>query len=112
MGSDPIKLYDITRNETTFNFLSAQIQLDSQLNVDIWEKLLENYWDQQLPYLIRYGFPLDFDRNSKLGKNDKNHTSALAFPQDIDAYLKEEISHGAIFGSFKHPRLSHFPIYD
>ena len=56
-----------------------------------------------MPYLIRYGFPLDFDRNSKLGKNDKNHTSALAFPQDIDAYLKEEISHGAIFGPFKHP---------
>ena len=46
-GSNSIKLYDITRNETTFNFLSAQIQLDSQLNADMWEKLLENYWDQQ-----------------------------------------------------------------
>ena len=34
MGSDPIKLYDITRNETKFNFLSAQIQLDSQLKAD------------------------------------------------------------------------------
>ena len=34
-GSNPIKLSDITRNETTFNFLSAQIQLDSQLNVDM-----------------------------------------------------------------------------
>ena len=108
MGSDTIKLYDITRNETKFNFLSAQIQLDSQLKADTWEKLLVNYWDQQLPYLIRYGFPLDFDRNSKLGTNNKNHTSALAFPQDIDAYLKEEISHGAIFGPFKQPPFNDF----
>ena len=98
LGSDPIKLYDLTRKETTFNFLSTQILIHSQLNADAWEKLLENYWDQQLPYLIRYGFPLDFDRNSKLGQNDKNYTSALAFPQDIEAYLKEEISYGAIFG--------------
>ena len=61
-----------------------------------------------MPYLIRYGFPLDFDRNSKLGNNDKNHTSALAFPQDIDAYLKEEISHGAIYGPFKDPPFDGF----
>ena len=108
LGSDPIKLYDLTRKETTFNFLSTQIQIHSQLNADAWEKLLENYWDQQLPYLIRYGFPLDFDRNSKLGQNDKNHTSALAFPQDIDAYLKEEISYGAIFGPYKHPPFDNF----
>ena len=101
-------MYDITRNETKFNFLSTKIQLDSQFNADTREKLLENYWDRQLPYLIRYGFPLDFDRNSKLGKNDKNHTSALTFPQDIEAYLKEEISYGAIFGPYKQPPFNDF----
>ena len=106
MGSDPIKLYDVTRSETKPNFLSTQIQLDSQLNADVWETLLENYWDKQLPFLIRYGFPLDFDRSSILGKNTKNHTSALAFPQDINVYLQEEISHGAIFGPYKDPPLS------
>ena len=40
MGSDPTKLYDITRNETKFNFLSTQIQVDSQLNADTWEKFI------------------------------------------------------------------------
>ena len=45
LGLDPIKLYDVTRNETDCNFLSSQIQLDSQLKADMWEKLLENYWD-------------------------------------------------------------------
>ena len=45
MGSDPIKLYDITKNENMFNFMSAQVQLDSQLNGVVWENLLQNYWD-------------------------------------------------------------------
>ena len=41
MGSDPIKLYDITRNQDNFNFLSTQIHVPSQLNPDIWQELLE-----------------------------------------------------------------------
>ena len=91
LGSDPIKLYDATRGQTDFNFLTSQIQVPSQLNPDVWQNLLRGYWDEQLPFLIRYGFPLDFDRNSKLGTNSKNHLSALAFPQDVEAYLQEEI---------------------
>ena len=67
MGSDPIKLYEVTRNEVHFNFLTTQVQVPSQLNPDMWQNLLQDYWDQQLPYLIRYGFPLDFNQNSKLG---------------------------------------------
>ena len=50
MGSDPIKLYEVTKAETKPNFLSAQIQVDSQLNGGAWETLLGNYWDQQLPF--------------------------------------------------------------
>ena len=40
----------------------------------------------QLPLLIRFGFPLDFD-------NKENDTSAKLFPEDVDAYLEEEIRH-------------------
>ena len=61
-----------------------------------------------MPFLIRYGFPLDFDRHSKLGKNTKNHASAVAYPKDIEAYLAEEIQHGAIHGPFKNSPLDNF----
>ena len=105
LGSDPIKLYDATRSQTDFNFLTSQIQVPSQLNPDVWENLLRGYWDEQLPFLICYGFPLDFDRNSKLGTNSKNHLSALAFPQDVEAYLQGEIKFGAIHGPFRNPPL-------
>ena len=80
--------------------MSSQIQVKSQLNPDVWEKFLEGYYDKQLLYLIRYGFPLDFDKNSKLSKSTENHKSALMFPGDIDQYLKEEIEFGAIVGRF------------
>ena len=105
-GTNPVKLYDITRRENTFNFMSSQIQVKSQLHPDVWEKFLKGYWDKQLPYLIRYGFPLDFDKNSKLGKSHENHKSALMFPGDIDQYLKEEIEFGAIVGPFGEPPLT------
>ena len=59
-------------------------------------------------YLIRYGFPLDFYRNSKLGKNTENHKSALMFPRDVDQYLKKEIKFGAIAGPFSEPPLTNF----
>ena len=36
MGNDPIKLYDITKNSDSFNFMSNQIQVKSQLNPDVW----------------------------------------------------------------------------
>ena len=99
MRSDPIKLYDITRDQNNFKFLTSQVQVPLQF----WQNLLADYSDQQLPFLIRYGFPLDFNGNSKLRKNIKNHMSAVAFPQDIEAYLQEEIQYGAIHGPFKEP---------
>ena len=45
--------------------------------------------------ILQYGFPLDFDKNSPLESNNKNHHSGLAFPKDIDAYINEEIAFGA-----------------
>ena len=47
-GTDPIKPYDVTKNSDSFNFISSQIQGKSQLNPDMWEQLLEGYWDSQL----------------------------------------------------------------
>ena len=42
LGLDAIKLYDVTRNESHCNFLSSQIQLDSQLKADRWDCILNS----------------------------------------------------------------------
>ena len=86
------------------NFLQARIPIQSQLNVQQWEKALVGYWDRQLLDLLKYGFPLDFNRSCDLGQYTGNHSSATDFPKDIEAYLQEELSYGVLLGPFEtHP---------
>ena len=46
--------------------MKAHLTLKSQLNPDVWENMLKDYWEDQLCAIIRFGFPLDFDRDSPL----------------------------------------------
>ena len=89
-----------TSNANDCNFMGEQLTLKSQLNPDAWDTYLQDYWDRQLPLLVRIGFPLDYNREGVLRSQTENHTSAKSFPEDIKAYLEEEISHGAILGPF------------
>ena len=104
--SDVLKMHEIIRDSDTCNFLDCQIQVPSQLNADVWEKYLDKYWDSQLKFLIRYGFPLDFNKNIQLSHKLGNHGSGNKYPTDIKAYLTEEMDHRAILGPFDTPPIS------
>ena len=104
--NDVLKMHNIISESDTYNFLQCQIQVPSQLNADVWENYLGDYWDTQLKYLIRYGFPLDFNRNVKLSHKLGNHGSGNKYPTDIEAYLAEEIEHNAILGPFDIPPIT------
>ena len=80
----------------------------TNLNSDIWRTYQKDYWDLQLTDLLQFGFPLDFHRNSLLSSSSANHTSANQFEADVDAYIKEELNHGAIYGPFDNPP---FPVH-
>ena len=109
-GTDPIELYNWAKSNQGYNFITGQYVVPSQLNFKVWANLLGDYWDKQLPYLVKYGFPLDFDHNTSLQANVRNHNSANAVPHDVRAYLQEEIELGAIQGPFKDPPLDKFHI--
>ena len=98
---DILEAHKIIRDSGAPNFLKSRIPVPTQLNPQRWYFHLRNYWDKQLPDLINYGFPLDFDRNSILQPTYENHTSANQYRDQIDEYLAEELSHGAIYGPFK-----------
>ena len=98
-------------NTKTHNFMEAQIEIESQLNPDVWDKYLKNYWDKQLPLLIRYGFPLDFDNASPLQHEENNHASANLFTKDVSHYLQEEMGFKAILGPFDAPPIKNLHIY-
>ena len=80
--------------------MNKQINISCQLNPDVCDQQLVDYWDKQLHLLIRFGFPIDFDQKGILISHNENHTSAKLFPGDVHVYLEEEIRHKAILGPF------------
>ena len=98
---DILEAHKIIRNSGVPNFLKSRIPVPTQLNPERWYFHLQDYWDQQLPDLINYGFPLDFDRKFKLHPTYHNYTSATQYVEHIDQYLSEELKYGAIYGPFK-----------
>ena len=85
----------------THNYMKTQVQIQSQLKPDVWQKYLNDYWDSQLVLLLGYGFPLDFDYSTPLNSVESNHSSAKQYWQDVQAYLDEEKEFGAILGPFQ-----------
>ena len=79
----PYQLHQKIKNSGENNFMRSQIMLDSQLNPDAWDKYLQGYWDKQLPLWLRFGFPLDFNREAQLVSHSDNHSSVKAYPNDI-----------------------------
>ena len=85
------------------NFLGMSIPVKTNLNVSNWRKSLCDYFDQQLPNFIVFGFLLDFDRNVSLCNTHRNHTSTVKFSSHVDQYIQEELKHGAIMPPFDCP---------
>ena len=99
---DVLQAHDLIRQSNTCNFLKCRIPVKSQLKADRWRFYLQGYWDQQLPDLINFGFPLDFDHTAQLISTEDNHKSAIEFSRDVVAYLNEESKYQAILGPFDH----------
>ena len=110
--SDPSKLHEEVKKYNLPNYLGARIPVKSQMNIQAWKVLLRDYWDQQLLQCLEFGFPLGFNRMCPLKHDKANHKSALEFPQDVEKYIEEEKSFGAIIGPFKEapiPNLHYSP---
>ena len=97
MGNQPIldiiQLHNIIRQSNCPNFWGCRIPVQNQLKPGAWRHYLQDYWDQQLPDLIEYGFPIDFDRFRPLVSAEVNHVSGHEYGSDIESYL-EEIAFG------------------
>ena len=96
----PIQQHIAVRARGCPNFMGARIPVQSELNISEWQKVLVEYWDKQLIELLQFGFPLDFNRQCTLTSNKKNHASAVDHPNDVLAYIEEEVNHKAILGPF------------
>ena len=102
---DPVKIHRLVRNTGRYNFEEERIFLPSKINFPLFESLAQGYWDWQLPFFVKYGFPLDFPyaKEADLKSGEGNHASANKFPVHVDSYLDTEINHGAIAGPYDSP---------
>ena len=98
---DVIQSHYIVKSTGLPNFLKSRIPVTTNLNIKNWRSYLKNYWDQQLPDLLEYRFPLDFDRTCTLQSVDSNHKSAETHMNQVRDYIQEELAHRAIIGPFQ-----------
>ena len=83
------------------NYCGLQLPVPSKLNAEKFFHYLKDYWDWQVPFFIKFGFPLGISDKKILLSEPGNHPSAEKFPNHVDFYLKEELNHNAILGPFK-----------
>ena len=103
-------LHNRLRIDGRHNYVGLQVPIKSKLNTDAWASYLADYWDWQLPLLVKYGFPLDFKRNTMVCHGTANHNSAIQYPDHVIHYLKEEVEHGAIVGPFTEPPIKNLHV--
>ena len=103
-------LHTRLRKDGRHNYVGLQVPVKSKLNAEKWASYLAEYWDWQLPLLVKYGFPLDFERNTTVCHSKINHNSAIQYPDHVVHYLKEEVEHGAIVGPFIDPPIKNLHV--
>ena len=102
---DPVLCHKEVRATGAYNFQQAKIPLPSKINFSLLEDLSQNYWDYQLPYFLKFGFPLDFphEKENLLKSTEESHASTNKFPNHVKTYLDTERQHKTIFGPYKDP---------
>lgn len=100
---DFANVYQLVVSQFVPNFLGAQIQVKSGLNLAAWHANLIGYHDAEIFYYLRYGWPLGYSMKIPPVSVDKNHQSAVAHRYHIEQFIDTELGHEAITGPFDAP---------
>lgn len=85
------------------NFIGCRSPLDTHLQLDEWERLLENYEDKEVVELLKFGFPISFEGDLDLCEDVviQNHKGANEQQEFVSCYLEKEVAAGHMMGPFK-----------
>lgn len=97
------ELYTSIRAFNLPNFLGARIDLDSALNLEMWEELLDDYHDKEVCVFLRYGCSVGYNNEAPPTSVHTNHQSARRDVQHVKKFIHTELSHGALVGPFMQP---------
>ena len=105
--TDILQLHRKLSEDGRHNYRGLQVPVPLKFNPEAWAQYLQEYCDWQLPLLIKFGFLLDFDRDSVITSQRINYKSVTEYPDHVTAYLKEELQYQGILGPFKYPPINH-----
>lgn len=100
---EKLKLYNIVRSAGTYNVLAARQIVPSQLKIDGWFANTTGHVDDEwVIEMIMYGFPLQYNGPSDPhnGVELANHSSATAYNEHIDRFVKSELECQTLIGPF------------
>ena len=100
---DVLEAHLLLKNDGRPNYAGLQIPVKSKINHEKLAEYLKDYWDWQLPLLVKFGFPLDIDSSKVIETDQINHKSALMFKEHVNHYIETEKKHKAILGPFDIP---------
>lgn len=95
------QLYSLVRGYNLPNFLGAKRTVVSGLNLCQWEHELSQYYDRELCYFLRFGWPVGYHLPTPPASVSSNHHSANQHGEHIDHFIEVELQHQAIVGSFR-----------
>ena len=99
--ADYISMARVIRSTGLPNYRQARFPVHSDLNIQAWERLLENSPNTRLLDYLKFGFPLSlYNHDSLANKDIVNHFSALQYPSAVTEYLHKEVNLGAMLGPF------------
>ena len=98
-----LDIYQRVQTTNLPNYLSARVEVPSQLNCDAWDLLLQDYHDVEICQFLRYGWPSSYTAPCQPTSSQKNHPSALAYVAEVERFIKKELSKGALLGPFDTP---------
>ena len=104
-----ISIANSIRDSGLPNYRGVRIPIKSGLNIEAWEKYLQDYADRSVLQYIKFGFPLSLVDPGKLNNSEvTNHYSARQYPSQVQDYIDKEIELGALLGPIKDMNHEHF----
>lgn len=83
--------------------MAVKIPVPPTLHVANWRNFLKEYDDNIICEFLEYGWSVGYISNSLPIFNIRTHCGALWFPDQVNAYLQDEIALGQVAGPFSAP---------
>ena len=94
------------RESGKYNFQGCRIPIPTSIRYDRIEAALGSditFKEQRILDLIKYGMPLNCNKQFGVRKPQKNHFSAVSFKNAIDEYIVNNVKCQAMLGPFEMP---------